>query len=93
MLHRCQIFEQNIVLGADTHNLTNFICFFEHIVVVSNSRPFWRLNKTSEHADCGGFTSTILSEQCKNLVLVYFQIDSFDSLKPIIISFLQTLNP
>jgi hypothetical protein len=34
-----------------------------------------------------------LSEQCKNLVLVYFQIDSFNGLKPIIISFLQTLNP
>jgi len=80
------------MLGANTHNLAHLILFFEHIEAIASRSAFSRLDQTSQHADRGGFTRTILSEQSKNLVLVDLHIEALDCMEVVIVDLFEVLD-
>jgi len=92
MLSWCKQWEEQIVLRANSHHVANIIHIFEQIHTVQRSLPFSLANHASKHRNSCCFTSTIVTKQHKDLVLVHLKIDALHSLETIIIDLLQVSN-
>ena len=74
--------KEDVMLGTDAHELSDFIHLLEKIHIVAGSLTLRFLNQASQHRDRSRFACTVMAQKCENLVLVHLDIDSFDGLEP-----------
>jgi hypothetical protein len=72
------------MLGTHTHVLSDRLHILtEHIVPINVRFTVCGLQHAGHHLDCGGFASTIVAKECKNLPLVHADVDSVYSFESI----------
>lgn len=76
MLSDCKVFEEHVVLRADTHHLSELLLVLHDVVVLIDSCSARRLNQSRHHRNRGGLPSSIMSQQSKNLSFVNGQIQA-----------------
>jgi hypothetical protein len=80
------------MLGTDTHERSKFGGLVKYISIVYSGASTTGLNEARQHRHCGRFTCTILTEKCKDLVAIHFDVEAFDRLEPVVVGFLQVLD-
>ena len=81
MLTWGQQIEQDIVLWANTHELSHLIRLLEHVDVIDSGSSASLVDKTSQHRDGGSLSSAIVSEQSEDLALIHPHIEIVDGLE------------
>ena len=73
------------MLRTYTHVLSNRLhVLTKHIVPVDVCFTVSWLQHAGHHLDCGGFSSTIVAKECKNLSFVHADVDSVYSFESIV---------
>lgn len=80
MLCRCQILKKHIVLRADSEDFPHVIHVIEDVLAEALRFTFGWSKQASQHGQRRGFSGAIVTEQCKNLTFVHFQVDSTNCL-------------
>jgi len=84
-----ELFEEDVVLRADTHELSHFLHVLEHIFVVSNGITVTLSQEAGQHGDSRRLSSSILAKQGKDLARVHLHVDSLHSLEAIRVGLLE----
>lgn len=92
MLFRSEEVKQRVLLLTYSHKRPDFVGLFEHVFVIAESLARGTRNQASQNVDRRRFTSAVLAEEHKNLVLVHPQIKVFDSLNAIAEYFIKILD-
>ena len=93
MLSSGQKIEEDIVLRADAHKLSNLVHLLEHVDVEDFGLALRLLYKTCQHRDCRTFSSSVMAEEGKNLAVIHLDIDTCYCSEPTRVDFLKALNP
>jgi len=81
--------EQDIMLWANTHNLSDGSHVVEHVNTVQVCFTGCLGEQTGQHVDRCCLTSAVVAKQYENLVFVHLKVDSINSLEVIVESLLE----
>jgi len=87
-----EIFKKDIVLGADSQKLSHFVHFIEQVHSENFGATFGRFDQSCQHANKSSFSCTIMAEEGENLSSKHSEVDSFNPLESIVVSFLEVLD-
>lgn len=77
------------MLWTHTHDLPGTVHVIEHVIIVELGTSMGLLEQTSQHVNCCGLSSTVVSKKNEDLILIHLDVNAIHSFEAIIENLLQ----